>query len=192
MDRLIAAHGPAGLPSPAPVARRFHDLVESIAYQQLSGSAAATIWGRVVAAAELQWVTPQALLELGPDGLRACGLSNAKCRSTLELSDAVLSKTLRFDRIARDDDEAVIDHLTQIWGVGRWTAQMFLMFTLGRVDVWPTGDLGVRNGYGLAWGLEVAPSAAEMTDLGTPFAGSRSLAAWYCWRAADSSDGARS
>ncbi len=92
-------------------------------------------------------------------------------------------------RTGRLDDEEVIEALTKVWGIGRWTAQMFLMFTLGRFDVWPTGDYGVRNGYAIAWGLDEHPTEREMAGLGDRFSGGRSLVAWYCWRAADTAGG---
>lgn len=187
----MATHGVARLPSPAPVARRFHDLAESIAYQQLHGNAAATIWGRVRAAAGEQIVTPQRLLDLGPESLRAAGLSGSKTRCMLDLSERIAAGEISLDRIGRLDDEAVVEALTPVWGIGRWTAHMFLMFTLGRLDVWPTGDYGVRAGYGRAWGLDEMPTEKEMAALGEPFAGARSLVAWYCWRAVDSDESGR-
>ena len=98
----------------------------------------------------------------------------------------------RFDCIGRLPDEEVIAQLVPVWGIGRWTAQMFLMFTLGRLDVWPVGDYGVRAGYGKAWGLAEMPKEKEMEALGLPFEGARSLVAWYCWRAADSGESGRS
>ncbi len=192
LDLLMATHGPARLPSPAPSNRRFHDLAESIAYQQLNGTAAATIWGRVRAAAGEDVVTPQRLLDLGTDPLRAAGLSGSKTRSMLDLSQHVVSGQITLDRIGRLGDEEVIQQLVPVWGIGRWTAQMFLMFTLGRLDVWPVGDYGVRAGYGKAWGLVEMPKEKEMEALGLPFEGARSLVAWYCWRAADSGESGRS
>lgn len=191
LDLLMASHGVARLPAPAPASRRFHDLAESIAYQQLNGTAAATIWGRVRAAAGESVVTPGRLLELGAEPLRAAGLSGSKTRSMLDLSERVVAGELSLDRIGRLDDEAVVQALTPVWGIGRWTAHMFLMFTLGRLDVWPTGDYGVRAGYARAWGLDEMPSEKEMVPLGEPFTGARSLVAWYCWRAADSSETGR-
>ena len=191
LDLLMATHGIARLPSPAPTKRRFHDLAESIAYQQLNGTAAATIWGRVRAAAGEDVVTPQRLLDLGTDPLRAAGLSGSKTRSMLDLSQHVVSGQITLDRIGRLTDEEVIQQLVPVWGVGRWTAQMFLMFTLGRLDVWPVGDYGVRAGYGKAWGVEM-PKEKAMEALGEPFLGARSLVAWYCWRAADSGETGRS
>ena len=88
-------------------------------------------------------------------------------------------------RIGALDDEAVIAALIPVWGIGRWTAQMFLMFTLHRLDVWPTGDLGVRIGFAKAWGLGERPTPGELEVLGDPYRPDRSVVAWYCWRAAD-------
>ena len=109
----------------------------------------------------------------------------------LDLADRVATGEIRLERIGRLADEDVIAELTPVWGIGRWTAQMFLMFTLGRLDVWPIGDYGVRAGYAKAWGLAAMPAEKEMEALGAPFAGARSLVAWYCWRATDTADGAR-
>lgn len=191
LDDLVARHGFVRLPAPSPASRRFHDLAQSIAYQQLNGTAAATIWGRVQAATGEEVVTPAGLIGAGTDALRAAGLSGAKTRSMLDLSERVLAGDISLDRIGRLDDEGVIAQLTPVWGIGRWTAQMFLMFTLGRVDVWPVGDYGVRAGYGRAWGLDEMPSEREMPELGERFAGARSLVAWYCWRVLDAPDSAR-
>jgi 3-methyladenine DNA glycosylase/8-oxoguanine DNA glycosylase len=190
LDALVARHGPARLPSPTPAERRFEELVESIAYQQLHGNAAAAIWARVVTACG-GTVTPESLLDTGTDALRACGLSGAKVRSMLDLAGRAHEGELRLARIGRLHDEAVIAELVPAWGVGRWTAQMFLMFTLGRLDVWPAGDYGVRNGYGRAWGHTEMPTEKQMPELGARFAGARSLVAWYCWRAVDSAETGR-
>ncbi len=188
LDLLVATHGPARLPAPRPTATRFTEIAESIAYQQLHGNAAATIWGRVVLACD-GLVNPESVMEAGEERLRACGLSGSKTKSMLDLSAKVHSGELALSRIGRLDDEAVIESLTRVWGIGRWTAQMFLMFTLGRLDVWPAGDYGVRNGYAVAWGLDEHPTEAEMPLLGERFVGGRSLVAWYCWRAADTAGG---
>ena len=186
LDRLIEEHGPAQLPAPTPTARRFSDLAESIAYQQLNGRAAATIWGRVVAALDGD-VTPEAVLSAGEPILRPCGLSGAKTASLLDLADHVVRGDLPLTRIGRLSDEEVIATLVPVRGIGPWTAQMFLMFNLGRLDVWPRGDYGVRNGLSMAWDLGRHPTEKEMAGLGEPFIGGRSLVAWYCWRAADTS-----
>ena len=184
LDALVERHGPCRLPPPAPAARRFEDLAESIAYQQLHGSAARAIWGRVITAFGGE-VSADGLRAAGPGALRECGLSGAKVRSMLDLAERELDGRLRLTRIGRLDDEAVVAELTPVWGVGRWTAHMFLMFTLGRLDVWPTGDYGVRAGYGRAFGHDAAPGEKEMGPLGDRFAGARSLVAWYCWRAVE-------
>lgn len=192
LDQLMATHGVARLPSPAPAARRFHDLAESIAYQQLHANAASTIWGRVRAATGEDVVSPQGLLAVAPEALRAAGLSGSKTRCMLDLAQHVASGQISLDRVGRLPDEEVVAMLTPVWGIGRWTAQMFLMFTLGRLDVWPVGDYGVQAGYARAWGLPEHPKERDMEALGAPFAGARSLVAWYCWRAVDSADGGRS
>jgi DNA-3-methyladenine glycosylase II len=182
VDRLVMAHGPCRLPAPVPVAERFGSLARSIVAQQLHGSAAASIWARVEALEEGP-LRPSGVLRAGPEGLRACGLSLAKARAITALALAVRDGELRLERIGRLGDEAVVEQLTRVWGVGPWTAQMFLMFSLGRLDVWPTGDLGVRAGWSVAFGISELPSPSELEDQGRRFAGVRSLVAWYCWRA---------
>ena len=188
MDALMEAHGPCRLPSPRRRDRRFVDLAESIAYQQLNGTAAATIWGRVETACG-GVVTPERLLALGEQPLRGAGLSGSKTRSMLDLATHVIDGSLSLDHLGRRSDDDVIAALVPVWGIGRWTAQMFLIFTLGRLDVWPTGDYGVRAGYAAAYALPGHPTEKEMESLGERFTGARSLVAWYCWRAADTQGG---
>jgi DNA-3-methyladenine glycosylase II len=131
-------------------------------------------------------VSPQALLELSTDVLREVGLSANKAATLRDLSAKVADGTVVLEprELARAGDEEVISRLSAVRGVGRWTAQMFLLFQLRRIDVWPTGDLGVRRGYSLAWGTAV-PAPAELEALGEPFRPYRSVAAWYCWRACE-------
>ena len=159
-------------------------LAEIIVYQQLAGRAAATIHGRFVAALG-GTVTPGAVLAASDELLASCGLSRAKAGSIRDLADQVSAGRIELDRIGRLSDEEVVDHLTQVRGIGPWTAQMFLLGSLGRLDVWPTGDYGVRAGFARAWGLEGIPSAKELIELGRPFQPYRSLVAWYCWREMD-------
>jgi len=161
---------------------RFEQLAEAIAYQQLAGRAAETIWGRVRAQVAGEF-TPPAVLAVGYDALRAAGLSNAKALSMLDLAGKVADGTVRLDRIGRLVDEAIIQELIVVRGIGRWTAEMFLIFTLGRLDVWPVDDYGVRAGYGKAYDCAL-PSAKELAPLGERFRPYRTVAAWYCWRAA--------
>jgi 3-methyladenine DNA glycosylase/8-oxoguanine DNA glycosylase len=181
---LIERHGPVRLHRPPRAEERFATLAESIAYQQLNGRAAATIHARLVAALHGE-VTPAGVLALSVEELRACGLSRAKAASMRDLAAMVTSGELALERIGRMSDEDVVDHLIQVRGIGRWTAEMFLLFSLRRLDVWPVGDYGVRAGYAAAWSLAEAPSPKQLDALGDRFRPYRSVVAWYCWRALD-------
>ncbi|MHB1929339.1 MAG: DNA-3-methyladenine glycosylase family protein [Acidimicrobiales bacterium] len=180
---LVALVGPPALR--APKESHFAALVRSVLYQQLAGRAAAAIHGRLVAALGGR-VEPAALLALPPEALRAAGLSANKASSLRDLAAKVLDGTVVLDPrgLAREADEEVIARLSAVRGIGRWTAEMFLLFQLRRLDVWPAGDLGVRRGYGLAWRVPM-PSAKELEPLGDAFRPYRSVAAWYCWRACE-------
>lgn len=181
---LLARHGLPRTRRPTPGPRRFEALARAIVHQQLAGSAAAAIWGRTVDAVG-GVVTPAAVLATPVADLRAAGLSGAKVAAVVDLAAHVAEGSVRLERIGRRDDGEVVEHLTVVRGIGPWTAQMFLLFDLGRPDVWPTGDLGVRVGFGRAAGLEDAPSPTELEELGRPFAPYRSVMAWWCWREAD-------
>ncbi|NCY16891.1 MAG: DNA-3-methyladenine glycosylase 2 family protein [Actinobacteria bacterium] len=184
MARLVERHGPMRRDRPVPVARRFESLASTIAYQQLAGRAAATIWSRVRALTP-EGFTPEAVLALDPRVLRSAGLSGAKTLSLLDLASHVGDGRLRLDRLGRLSDDEVISQLIQVRGIGPWSAQMFLMHELGRLDVWPTGDLGVRIGYARAYRLDATPTPKELGALGDRLRPYRSVAAWYCWRCAD-------
>jgi DNA-3-methyladenine glycosylase II len=185
---LVATHGPMSVPRPPPVARRFEALARSIAFQQLAGRAAQTIWGRARATVDGPF-DPDAVLAVPIEQLRGAGLSAAKAAAVHDLAWRVAEGDIRLDRAGRMADDDIVAMLTRARGVGPWTAQMFLMFTLGRLDVWPTGDLGVRVGFGRAWGLEEPPTAKELELAGEPFRPYRSVVAWYCWRAVDAVSG---
>lgn len=175
----------AGLPSfPAPKESYFAILVRAITYQQLAGNAARAIHGRLVAA--LGDVVPERLLALSDEDLRAAGLSANKTASLRDLSAKVLDGTVILEarRLARQSDAEIAARLTSVRGIGRWTAEIFLMFQLRRLDIWPSGDLGVRRGYGLAWNVPM-PTAKELDLLGEAYHPYRSVVAWYCWRAVD-------
>ena len=180
---LIAAAGPPRIREPQE--SHFAALVRSVLYQQLAGPAAAAIHGRLVTALGGD-VSPGPLLELPPEALRAAGLSANKAASLRDLAAKVLDGTVVLEprRLARESDDEVVARLSAVRGIGRWTAEMFLMFQLRRLDVWPTGDLGVRRGYGLAWGIAM-PTARELEPLGDPYRPYRSVVAWYCWRASE-------
>jgi DNA-3-methyladenine glycosylase II len=186
-DVTAELHERHGVPTigPGPKASdRFAALAQSIAYQQLAGRAAATIWGRVGEAVGEPF-TPGSVLDTDPADLRGAGLSGAKTAALLDLATKCADGTVRLERIARLDDASVIEHLTVVRGIGPWTAQMFLLFDLRRLDVWPTGDYGVRAGFARAFGRDTMPTERELGELGAPFAPYRSVLAWWCWREAD-------
>ena len=180
----IETFGAADLRRARPRRTHFAELVRAICFQQLAGAAARTIHGRLEAALDGD-VTPEAVLALPVETMRAAGLSANKTASIRDLAERVLAGEVELDRVARLSDEKIVSELTLVRGIGRWTAEMFLMFQLGRLDVWPVGDLGVRKGYGIIHGLPDMPTAKELEVLGDPLQPYRSLAAWYCWRAAD-------
>ncbi|MHB8718488.1 MAG: DNA-3-methyladenine glycosylase family protein [Candidatus Dormibacteria bacterium] len=164
----------------------FNALVRSICFQQLAGRAAAAIHGRFQALFTGA-PTPAAVLEMGPDALRGAGLSGSKTAAILDLAGRCSDGSVPLAALARQPDDAVVEHLCQVRGIGRWTAEMFLIFELHRPDVWPVDDYGVRNGWARIHGLhEMAPPRA-MQSLGDPLRPHRSAAAWYCWRAVDTS-----
>ncbi|HTZ91805.1 MAG TPA: hypothetical protein VMB74_05370 [Streptosporangiaceae bacterium] len=175
-----------GLPRfPVPKETHFETLVRAITYQQLAGAAARAIHGRLIAALNGD-VTAESVAALPDQSLRAAGLSAAKTASLRDLSAKVLDGTVHLNprQLSKESDEEVAARLTTVRGIGKWTADMFLMFQLRRLDIWPTGDLGVRRGFGLAWRIP-APTAKELDLLGEPFRPYRSVVAWYCWRASE-------
>lgn len=160
----------------------FPYLTRSICYQQLAGAAAATIHGRVVDALDGR-VTPSRVLRTPEEVLRGAGLSRNKLAAIRDLAAKVESGEVVVDELDDLDDDAVIERLTRVRGIGVWTAQMYLMFALRRPDVWPVGDLGVRAGYAKIHGLAEPPTAKALEPLGDPYRPWRSAAAFYCWRA---------
>ena len=184
LARLIELVGPPPSRRAIPVADRFERLATAILHQQLAGAAAATITRRVTERLDGS-VTPSGLLSLPPGALRSCGVSGAKEAALLDLATRVDDGRLELARFARLEDAAVIEQLVEVRGIGRWTAEMFLMGALGRHDVWPVGDLGVRNGWALLKGEEDAPSPRDLEPRGEDLRPFRSSVAWYCWRAVD-------
>jgi DNA-3-methyladenine glycosylase II len=181
--RLVADAGPPSFPVPKET--HFGTLVRAITYQQLAGNAARAIHGRLLEALGGE-AEPEALLKLSDESLRAVGLSRAKVASLRDLSAKVLDGSVLLGprQLAHQSDAEIAARLTSVRGIGRWTAEMFLMFQLRRLDIWPTGDLGVRRGYGLAWNVPT-PTAKELDLLGDPYHPYRSIVAWYCWRAVE-------
>jgi DNA-3-methyladenine glycosylase II len=189
MAELVERHGPCRLGLKPTTGQRFETLANAIVSQQLAGVAANTIWRRLVAAVGSSF-TPSAVCATAPDAMRAAGLSAAKTASIIDLAERVESGALDLTNLGRLSDDEVTATLTQVRGIGPWTADMFMIFALRRLDIWPTGDLGVRVGFGRAFSLVETPTAKELLPLGDPFRPYRSVLAWYCWRAVSIKPGA--
>jgi 3-methyladenine DNA glycosylase/8-oxoguanine DNA glycosylase len=181
---IVVAAGPCALRSGRRPRTHFAELARAICYQQLAGAAARSIHGRFAALFDGN-PTAEAVLAAPEADLRAAGLSASKTASIRDLASQVVAGTVRLDGIARRRDEQIVEELTRVRGIGRWTAEMFLIFQLGRLDVWPVDDFGVRKGYGRVYSLAVAPTARQLDPLGDVLRPYRSIAAWYCWRACD-------
>jgi 3-methyladenine DNA glycosylase/8-oxoguanine DNA glycosylase len=160
----------------------FAALVRAIVFQQLAGRAAQAIYGRVRATVG-ETLTPERLSAVPDAELRAAGLSANKLASLRDLSAKVLDGTVVLTRTSRRSDEELVERLTAVRGIGRWTAEMYLMFQLRRPDVWPVDDLGVRQGYALAWKIDPPPTPKQLEPLGDRFRPYRSIVARYCWAA---------
>ena len=158
-------------------------LVESVISQQLAVKAADTIYGRVKELARGRMV-PGRIAEITEAQMRAAGVSGAKFKTIQGLAEAAITKSIKINSLHEiDDDHLIFDQLTSLWGIGPWTVDMFMMHQLGRLDIWPTGDLGVRRGWEKIYSLksEIEPKALEKK--GEKFRPYRSVVAWYCWRA---------
>ncbi len=165
----------------------YEALMRAIAHQQLHGRAALAILARFEALFPNGGFPPPDLVLASPEaGLRACGFSGAKIAAMRAICAATLDGTVPTRRgSARLSDEALIERLTTIRGVGRWTVEMLLIFTLGRPDVLPVDDFGVRDGYRVLYGLDTQPKPKALAEIGLAWAPHRSIAAWYLWRASD-------
>lgn len=184
MDDLIGRAGPFSL-RPVRTQSLFAALAESIVYQQLSGNAAATILGRVVALYHpKRFPGPSDVLDTPSERLRGAGLSTAKTAALKDLAARTLDGTVPSTALARTmEDEALIERLTTVRGVGRWTVEMLLMFRLGRPDVLPLGDLGVRKGFARTFRTRGLPTPQAMQRRAERWRPYRSVASWYLWRA---------
>ncbi|MBV9578650.1 MAG: DNA-3-methyladenine glycosylase 2 family protein [Chloroflexi bacterium] len=160
----------------------FAALARSIMYQQLAGRAAAAIHARFVSAVGGD-VTPEAVLATSPEALRAAGLSANKTAAVQDLAVKATDGTVPLDELDLLPDEEIITRLSAVRGIGRWTAEMFLIFELRRMDVWPVDDFGVRNGWTLLHGLAEPIKPRALLAEGERFRPYRSVAAWYCWQA---------
>jgi DNA-3-methyladenine glycosylase II len=192
MARLIKAFGP-----PDEVRKRrgrppvgsYGALLRAIVGQQLSTKAARTIYGRLTDMFEGRDPTPAELIAADPEAIRACGLSRPKIGYLRDLAERIEDGDLDLERIAELPDERVVENLTAVKGLGRWTAEMFLMFHLGRPDVLPVGDLGIRRAAMIEYGLEEMPDPETLERLGERWRPYRSLACLYLWRSLDNDPG---
>src|SRR5713101_2564280 len=183
---LIAQSLRYNIKSPT-LTRPFDALAESIAYQQLSGKAAATIWARVRALyLKKKYLEPKLVLATPDRKLRAAGLSRSKVAALKDLAAKTIDGTVPTARaLAKMTDEEIIERLVSVRGIGRWTVEMLLLFDLGRPDVWPAADYGVQKGLAKTFGKRKLPTPKQMIKLGKKFQPYRSVAAWYFWRALD-------
>jgi len=167
--------------------RPFDALAESIAYQQLNGKAAATIWGRVRALyPRKKHLDPKLVLKTPDEKFRAAGLSRSKTAAVKDLAAKTLDGTVPTARqLGKMSDEEIIERLTTVRGIGRWTVEMLLLFDLGRPDVWPVHDYGVRKGFAQIFGKRKLPTPKQLLKHGERWRPYRSVAAWYFWRALD-------
>jgi DNA-3-methyladenine glycosylase II len=179
LGRLIESGGPYRMEYREP---RFDALARSIVYQQLSGKAASTIFGRLLAAAGDGELSPETVLKLRPVRLRSLGLSKQKVVYLRDLARRTLNGKLSFEALPDLPDEQVIELLTEVKGIGVWTAHMFLIFALRRPDVLPVGDLGIRTAIKKHYQFEVLPAAAEIEQLAEKWRPYCSVASWYLWR----------
>lgn len=179
MREVIRKAGPFTM---RPHRNRFRALVYSILGQQISGKAAAAIRKRLVDYLKPEQIAPQTIARLTPEILRSLGISNQKSRYLLDLAGRVAGGEIRLDRMGRLRDEEVIETLTQVKGIGVWTAQMFLIFSLGRPDVFPHDDLGVRVAIRNLYGLDELPNKETGHKIAGPWRPYASIASWYCWR----------
>ena len=186
---LIRAHGPCGLAEGTRI-EYFAALVRSIIFQQLSTKATSTIHGRLLGLLPDGLVTAPAVAALTEEQLRSAGISRQKSLYLRDLSDKVVSGAIALEVVEQLDDEDVITALTTVKGVGRWTAEMFLMFRLHRPDVLPVGDLGILTAVQRAYGLRKRPTPERLRKLGEAWRPYRSIACWYLWRSLDNGNAA--
>ena len=171
---------------------RFGTLVSSIVSQQISVAAARTVNTRLLEATcdlnESPKFTPEAILKFEVDGLRELGVSRQKASYVLDLAEKVHSGVVKLDDLPRQSDDAVIEILTQVKGIGIWTAQMFLMFSLGRMDIFPWDDLGIKNAITRHYQLGELPNKSKMLEIATPWRPYATVACWYLWQSLELED----
>jgi DNA-3-methyladenine glycosylase II len=183
LAKVIASHPLCTIGrNPKPVSH-FEALIESVISQQLAVKAAETIFLRVKKAAGGR-ILPARVAALSETQMREAGVSGAKFKAIQGLATAALTREIAFNELQEiESDEEIFTKLTNLWGIGPWTVDMFMMFQLGRLDIWPTGDLGVRRGWEKIYSLKEEIAPKELAVKGEKFRPYRSVVAWYCWRA---------
>jgi DNA-3-methyladenine glycosylase II len=183
LSKIIRIHGPCTL-KPSHEAP-FHALASSIISQQLSAGAARSIKEKLYSALKADQFSPDNILRLRPRYFKEAGLSGPKQGYLRGIALAVQRGEIDFEALMKVGEEEIITRLTALKGVGRWTAEMFLIFGMGRTDVWSLGDVGLKRGVKLVYGLEETPSQEEMNAISEPWRPYRSIASWYLWRVID-------
>lgn len=182
LKAIIQRAGPCTL---KPARDYFQTLVRSIVSQQISTAAARTILQRIVDHLHPHKIAPETMAQLDLQALRSLGVSQQKASYVIDLTDRVRRGELNLKTINRRNDEEVIAQLIQVKGIGVWTAHMFMIFSLGRLDVLPVGDLGIRNAIQRAYDLDELPGPAKIEEIAEPWRPYASLASWYLWRSLD-------
>jgi len=180
--QIIRVAGPPPSRRASKVDKRFPSIASSITSQLLATTAAETIHARVVEVCNGS-VTEQSIIRAGADKLKSAGLNRTKAEAMVELATMSLDGRIQLQRHGRMTDDEIVREVTAVRGIGPWTAQMYLLFTLARTDVWPIGDYAVRVGWSILHDLEETISEKDLKQAGEPFLGMRSAVAWYCWRA---------
>ena len=183
LGAFIKKVGPCTLSGPIHESH-FESIVFAVIAQQLSAKAADTITFRLLDLVGSP-LEPKNVLKKTDEQLRSVGLSGAKARTIREFAQVVHSGELDLDALDEMTDDEVHQELTKLWGIGRWTAEMAMIFRLGRLDVWPVGDLAVRKGFTKIYGLSAVPNEVDFESLADHLKPYRSVVAWYCWRATD-------
>lgn len=182
LKRVIAAVGPFRLKRQT---NRYQSLLRAIVAQQISGRAARSIWGKIETAAATRKLTPAVLHAMPDAALRGAGVSPQKLRYVRDLTERVHSGQLRLHSLHRHSDDDVVEELVQVKGIGLWTAQMFLMFSLGRPDVLPHGDLGIQSAIRKLYGLTDLPDRETCQSIAEPWRPYATIACWYLWRSSE-------
>jgi len=179
---LIQQHGPY---RPRPAMDHYESLLRTILFQQLNGKAASSIQARWMALYGDRYPTPTELLATTDEAFRTAGISRQKTGYLRDVAERTLAGSLDLRNVEALPDEEIITQITAVKGLGEWSAHMFLMFQLGRPDILPIGDFGVRNGMKIAYALPEMPTPAQAREIGEPWAPYRSVASWYMWRATE-------